>query len=184
MFPLVSTARELVEARRILREVAEEENADLSDVEVGVMIEVPSAALGAHRLAPHADFLSIGTNDLLQYLFAADRLIGSVADLGDVLEPDVLSLIGRVIEAGHESAAWVGVCGEAAGDPTVAAALVGLGIDELSMTRVAIPEVKAALRQVTREECRAAVREAIERATDAGEVRKILEERLRTQLQG
>ena len=115
------------------------------------MIEVPSGALGAARLARHADFFSIGTNDLIQYLFAVDRLNGAVADIGDVLEPDVLTLIGSVVEAGHANEAWVGVCGEAAGDPTVAGALVGLGVDELSMTKVAIPEVKDALRRLTRE---------------------------------
>ncbi|MGH2662351.1 MAG: phosphoenolpyruvate--protein phosphotransferase [Actinomycetota bacterium] len=180
MFPLVSTVDELVRAREILREVAEEEAADLDVIEVGVMIEVPSAALAARKLAEHADFFSIGTNDLLQYVFAADRLIGAVADLADVLDPDVLSLIERVVEAGHANGAWVGVCGEAAGDPTVAAALVGLGIDELSMTRVAIPEVKDALRRLTRLQCIEAVEEAIEKARDAGEARRILEERLGT----
>jgi phosphoenolpyruvate-protein phosphotransferase (PTS system enzyme I) len=178
MFPLVSTVPELLQARAILREVAEEERADLAKIEVGVMIEVPSAALGAERFAAHADFFSIGTNDLLQYLFAADRLNGAVADLGDVLEPTVLSLIHHVVDAGHGNGAWVGVCGEAAGDPTVAAALVGLGVDELSMTKVAIPEVKDALRRVTLDECREAVGEAIANAQDAGEVRKILEGRL------
>jgi phosphotransferase system enzyme I (PtsI) len=180
MFPLVSTARELMRAREILDEVAAVEGTDLTGIEVGVMVEVPSAALGSRRLAEHADFLSIGTNDLLQYLFAADRLIGAAADLADVLEPDVLSLIGSVIEAGHANGAWVGVCGEAAGDPTVAAALVGLGIDELSMTRVAIPEVKDALRRVTFDECREAVDAAITDAADGGEARHILEGRLGT----
>lgn len=162
--------------------MAKEERVDLAGIEIGVMIEVPSAALGAERLAEHADFLSIGTNDLLQYLFAADRLVGAVADIGDVLEPDVLKLIGQVIEAGHAHKAWVGVCGEAGGDPTVAAALVGLGIDELSMTRVSIPEVKDALRRITREQAKEAVKKAIETATDAFEARKILEERLGTGL--
>jgi len=183
MFPLVSTTRELLDAREALRSVAEEEGVDLSGIEVGVMIEVPSAALSAGRLAEHADFLSIGTNDLLQYLFAADRLVGAVADLADVLEPDVLSLIRSVVEAGHANGAWVGVCGEAAGDPTVAAALVGLGVDELSMTRVAIPEVKEALRRVTRAECREAALAAIELASEATEARRILEERLGTGLE-
>ncbi len=83
--------------------------------------------MGARRLAEHADFLSIGTNDLLQYLFAADRLVGAVVDVGDVLEPDVLSLIGSVINAGHAGGTWVGVCGEAAGDPTVAGRWSGWG---------------------------------------------------------
>ena len=114
-----------------MRNIAEEEGVDTRDVEVGVMIEVPSAAIGAARLARNADFLSIGTNDLIQYLFAVDRLNGAVADIGDVLEPDVLSLIGSVVEAAHANDAWIGVCGEAAGDPTVAGALVGLGVDEL-----------------------------------------------------
>lgn len=182
MFPLVSTAAELAAARDALREVAAEERIGLDAVEVGVMVEVPSAALGASRLAANADFLSIGTNDLIQYLFAVDRLNGAVADLGDVLEPDVLGLIQRVVEAGHAGRAWVGVCGEAAGDPTVAAALVGLGVDELSMTRTAIPEVKGALRRLTREACREAVLHAIATATDAGEARRILEERLETGL--
>jgi len=178
MFPLVSTAAELAAARDTLREVAAEERIGLDAVEVGVMVEVPSAALGASRLAANADFLSIGTNDLIQYLFAVDRLNGAVADLGDVLEPDVLGLIQRVVEAGHASRVWVGVCGEAAGDPTVAAALVGLGVDELSMTRTAIPEVKGALRRLTREACREAVLHAIATAADGGEARRILEERL------
>jgi phosphoenolpyruvate-protein phosphotransferase len=178
MFPLVATAAELVAARITLRAVADEERITLDGVEVGVMIEVPSAAIGARRLAAHADFLSIGTNDLIQYLFAVDRLNGGVADIGDVLEPDVLSLIGSVIDAGHQNDAWVGVCGEASGDPTTAAALVGLGIDELSMTRVAIPEVKDAIRRVTLDECSDAVRAAIAEAADAVEARGILKERL------
>jgi phosphoenolpyruvate-protein phosphotransferase len=178
MFPLVATVRELIEARGIVREVAEEEGADLTGVEVGVMIEVPSAALDANRFAEHADFFSIGTNDLLQYAFAADRLNGAVADLGDVLEPTVLGLIRHVVEAIHGAGGWIGVCGEAAGDPTVAAALVGLGVEELSMTKVAIPEVKDALRRATLAECREAVEAAIADAQDAAGARKILEARL------
>jgi phosphoenolpyruvate-protein phosphotransferase len=182
MFPLVATAAELRKAREILGSVADEEAVDASDIEVGVMIEVPSGALGAARLAPHADFFSIGTNDLLQYLFAVDRLNGAVADIGDVLEPDVLELIGRVVGAAHAHGAWVGVCGEAAGDPTVAAALVGLGVDELSMSRVAIPEVKDALRRLTRAACGEAVRLAIAEAAHGAEARQILEDRLGTSL--
>jgi phosphoenolpyruvate-protein phosphotransferase (PTS system enzyme I) len=182
MFPLVATAGELEAARGVLRGVADEDGVDLEGIEVGVMIEVPSGALGAARLARNADFFSIGTNDLIQYLFAVDRLNGAVADIGDVLEPDVLTLIGSVVEAGHANEAWVGVCGEAAGDPTVAGALVGLGVDELSMTKVAIPEVKDALRRLTRDECREAVHAAIAGAADAAGSRTILEERLRTSL--
>jgi phosphoenolpyruvate-protein phosphotransferase (PTS system enzyme I) len=182
MFPLVATSEELVAARAAFDTIAVEEGVDTEGIEVGVMIEVPSAALGAGRLARHADFLSIGTNDLIQYLFAVDRLNAAVANVGDVLEPDVLSLIGRVIEDAHANDAWVGVCGEAAGDPTVAAAFVGLGVDELSMTRVAIPEVKDALRRLTLAACREAVEDAIATATDAVEARRILEGKLGTSL--
>jgi phosphoenolpyruvate-protein phosphotransferase (PTS system enzyme I) len=183
MFPLVATTSELQAARDTLRAIAGEEGIDPSGIAVGVMIEVPSAAIGAARLAHHADFLSIGTNDLIQYLFAVDRLNGAVADIGDVLHPDVLALIADVVEAAHARGAWVGVCGEAAGDPTTAAALVGLGVDELSMAGVAIPEVKDALRHLTLAVCREAVVEAIDTAGDAAALRRILEEAFETRSQ-
>ncbi len=178
MFPLVATAAELESAVGTFRAVAADEGADTAEIEVGVMIEVPSAALGAARLARHADFLSIGTNDLVQYLFAVDRLNGAVAEIGDVLDPDVLDLIRSVVEAGHANEAWVGVCGEAAGDPIVACALVGLGVDELSMTGVAIPEVKDALRRLTLQACRDAVDQAIAGAEDAAQSRRMIQEKL------
>ncbi len=178
MFPLVATAAELEGAVDTLAAVAVDEGTDIADIEVGVMIEVPSGALGAARLARHADFLSIGTNDLIQYLFAVDRLNGAVAGIGDVLDPDVLDLIRRVVEAGHANGAWVGVCGEAAGDPIVACALVGLDVNELSMTAGAIPEVKDALRRLTLKACREAVDRAIAVAEDAAESRRLLEKRL------
>ena len=182
MFPLVASVVELRAAREVFIEIAEEERIDPDGIEVGVMIEVPSGAGAAGRRAHHADFFSLGTNDLIQYLFAVDRLNGAVADVGDVLDPDVLRLIGDVVQAGHANDAWVGVCGEAAGDPTVAAALVGLGVDELSMTRVAIPEVKDALRRLTLGECRGAVDRVVDRADDAAEARRMLEEKLGTSL--
>jgi phosphotransferase system enzyme I (PtsI) len=178
MFPLVSAVWEVRDARALLDEVAADEGADLDDLEVGIMIEVPSAALAAEKLAEHVDFFSIGTNDLLQYLFAADRVNADVPELQDVCEPGVLGLIGHVISSGHDHDAWVGVCGEAASDPTVAAALVGLGIDELSMTRVAIPEVKDTLRSLDSDDCRRAVERAIGEAKDGDEARRILEDDL------
>lgn len=178
MFPLVAKLSELTAARTHLDAVAAEEGIDLDGLEVGIMIEVPSAALGAARLAPHVDFFSIGTNDLLQYTFAVDRLHGGVADIADPFEPDVLQLIGQVIQAGHDGGAWVGVCGEAASEPLIAAALVGLGADELSMTRVAIPEVKDTLRSLTLERCRTAVEHALADSRDADQVRHALTEAL------
>lgn len=173
MFPMVTRLDELERARSILEEVAGEEGADLSRVEVGAMIEVPAAALAARRIARGADFLSIGSNDLLQYLFAADRLLAEVAGLPDLLDPDVLRLLAGVIRDAHGQGAWVGVCGEAAADPLSAAALVGLGADELSMTPAAIPEVKALLRRVSSSELQKAVEAAMD-APDAGAARALI----------
>lgn len=178
MFPMISSAAEFLAARTIVTEAADEEGVDAAGIEIGAMIEVPAAAMAAERVAAHADFLSIGTNDLLQYLFAADRLNRLVAEVPDVCEPDILALIGHVIDAGHSHGAWVGVCGEAANDPIVAAAFVGLGADELSMTRVAIPEIKDMLMNLTFDRCRAAVTDAMAGSTDAAEVRRYLEESL------
>lgn len=170
-FPLVSRVEELSEARDILDEVAEEEAIDTEGMEIGVMVEVPSAALGARRLAKACDFLSLGTNDLLQYLFAADRLVPEVAGLPDILEPEVLRLVGGVADAAHAEGKWMGVCGEAAADPVSAAALVGAGADRLSMTPAAIPEIKDVLRQVTGDALREAATAAME-APDAAEARR------------
>ncbi|MGH9222242.1 MAG: phosphoenolpyruvate--protein phosphotransferase [Acidimicrobiales bacterium] len=142
MFPLVSRVEEVTAARDELHRVAQDEGVDVSAIEVGVMIEVPSAALAAGRIAPLVDFFSIGTNDLLQYLFAADRLGAEVAELADICEPVVLDLVGQVVAAANEHGAWVGVCGETASDPSVGAAFVGLGVRELSMVAGAIGEVK------------------------------------------
>jgi phosphoenolpyruvate-protein kinase (PTS system EI component) len=138
-----------------------------------VMIEVPSAALAARRMAAGVDFLSLGTNDLLQYLFAADRLLADVAAIPDLLDPDVLRLIGDVITAAHAENAWVGVCGESAADPINAAALVGLGIDELSMTPTAIPRVKDTLRRLTSDDLTTAAQQAVA-APDPATARTIL----------
>lgn len=173
MFPLLSVPSELTEARRHLDEVANEEHAELDRVEVGVMIETPAAALAAGQFAAGCDFLSIGTNDLLQYLFAADRLNAEVATLADAADPVVLRLIGEVVRAAHSEGAWVGVCGEAASDPALAVALVGLGVDELSMTAAAIPEIKATLRSVTRDDCRTATERAMAQP-DAATARDVL----------
>lgn len=174
MFPLVCVPAELDGARRHLADVAASEGHDLAGLEVGVMVETPAAALAAGRLAARSDFLSIGTNDLLQYTFAADRLVGGVADLPDLCEPGVLALLGQVVAAAHAADAWVGVCGEAASDPASAVGLVGLGVDELSMTRVAIPEIKNTLRSVTLRDCAAAVTSAVAR-DDAAAARADLE---------
>ena len=142
-----------------------------STVEVGVMVEVPALALMADRLAAHVDFVSIGTNDLAQYLFAADRRDEVLAGLLDPFTPALLRAVAAVCR-GVDGRAWVGVCGEAASDPAWAVLAVGLGVTELSMQGVAVPEVRAALKAVTLERCREAALAALD-AADAGEVRAI-----------
>ena len=122
----------------------------------GVMIETPAAALLADRLLPMVDFVSIGTNDLTQYVMAADRLVGSLAALNDPWQPAVLRLIARVGQAGEEAGVPVGVCGEAAADPYLAVVLTGLGVTSLSMTSRAIPAVADQLSRVDHSCCRAA----------------------------
>jgi phosphotransferase system enzyme I (PtsI) len=173
MFPMVSSRPELEQAMGVLAEAAEEEGIEPAVLEVGAMVEVPSAVLGVSRLVERAGFVSVGTNDLLQYLFAVDRLLPELADLPDLLDPVVLSLLGEMVEAAHAGGAWVGVCGEAAASPVEAAALVGLGVDELSMAPVAIPEVKAALRAASFKRLREAVGAACQMAF-AADVRRLL----------
>jgi phosphotransferase system enzyme I (PtsI) len=164
MFPMVSRVDELEAARAELARVADDEGVAIDDLEVGVMVEVPSAALAAGQFAPHVDFLSIGTNDLLQYLFATDRLVAEVADLADVCEPVVLDLVAHVVDAATAHGAWVGVCGEAASDPVVAGVFVGLGVRELSMVAAGIGEVKDLLRRHDLD----ALRRAADGAREAG----------------
>jgi phosphotransferase system enzyme I (PtsI) len=148
MFPLVATVEELDAALDALDAAAadlESRDAEAVDPEVGVMIETPSAVFMADELAERVDFLSIGTNDLTQYVMAADRENERVGDLHDPTHPGVLRAIHRTVTAAHAEDAWVGMCGEMAGDPDLTNLLVGLGLDELSMSAVTIPEVKTAI---------------------------------------
>jgi len=133
----------------------------------GVMIEVPSAALLAERILRHVDFVSIGTNDLSQYAFAADRMASSLSELTDPWQPALLALIERVAQAGLEAGKPVGVCGEAAADPQLGCVLVGLGVSSLSSAASAAPLVGATLAGVSLEACRAAARAALEASDPA-----------------
>src|SRR5205807_8222600 len=116
---------------------------EASRLQEGVMIEVPSAALMAETLAPEVDFFSLGTNDLTQYVFAADRTNPELAHLADSLHPALLRLIRIVVEAAHRHGKWVGVCGEMASDPSALALLIGLGVDELSLHSHLVASVNA-----------------------------------------
>jgi len=149
MFPMIATREELAAALTLLREAREELKAAgipaAEEVEAGAMIEVPSAALIADRLAPMVQFFSIGTNDLTQYTMAADRTNERVASLYQPTHPGVLSLIRKVVEAARKNGIWVGVCGEMASDVVMTPALIGLGVDEMSMGSVSVPRVKKAI---------------------------------------
>jgi phosphoenolpyruvate-protein kinase (PTS system EI component) len=143
------------------------------------MIEVPSAALAADRLAAEADFFSIGTNDLAQYTLAAERGNERVAALADGLHPAVLELIRLAAAAAAARGRWTGVCGEIAGDPLATPLLIGLGVTELSMSAPAIPHVKQVVRRTDLGSARTLAERALA-TTSAAEVREILREHAAT----
>jgi len=172
MFPMIATLEELKEARRLLNDAVGGEQP--SGLEVGIMIEVPSAALIAERLARDVDFFSIGTNDLSQYTLAAERGNAAVAALADPLHPGVLKLISTTVKAASGHDAWVGICGEVAGDPRATELLLGLGVTELSMAAPSIPGVKAAVRTTDGAEAAGIASRALQ-AGSASAVRKMLE---------
>ncbi len=155
MFPMIATYDEVLMARGWLERVQAELTAAgapaPAELQVGIMIEIPAAAVLADKLAPAVDFFSIGTNDLTQYTMAAERGNTRVAHLADALHPAVLRLIAQVIAAGHAHGRWVGVCGELAGDLVAIPILLGLGLDEFSMNPAAIPAAKQLLRTLNRQ---------------------------------
>jgi len=152
MFPMVATVGELRAARAILEECRAELLAEgrpaAAGIEIGIMVEVPAAALVADQLAREVDFFSIGTNDLSQYTLAADRTNSQVAPLASGFQPAVLRLVQNVIAAAHQQGKWVGLCGELAGEPLAIPILLGLGLDEFSMSPPAIPAAKQAIRSL------------------------------------
>ena len=182
MYPMISSIDELMQANKILEEAKEElRNKDIpfdDDIEVGAMIEVPSAALTADLLAREADFFSIGTNDLIQYSLAVDRTNEKVAYLYEPSHPAVLRMIKNVIDAAHKAGIKVGMCGEMAGEPAFVLMLVGLGLDEFSMPPFVIPEIKYIIRSVTSQQAEAIAREAMLLATGR-EVEEYIQGKLR-----
>lgn len=165
MFPMVSQVGELKAAKKLLaqahRELREEGVPFDEDMDVGIMIEVPAAVVIADQLAREVDFFSIGTNDLTQYVMAADRGNRRVAGLAQALQPAVLRMVAKTVEVGHDAGIWVGMCGELAGNALAAPLLVGLGLDELSMSAPAIPRVKEVIRNIDDAAARAAAQEIL-----------------------
>ncbi len=170
MFPMIATVPEFEAALEAVDSIAnefDEASIEYAIPELGLMIETPSAAFMAPELADRADFLSIGTNDLTQYVMAADRENELVADLHDPREPAVLRAIARTVDAADDGDAWVGMCGEMAGDPDLTELLVGLGLDELSMSAVTIPDVKANVTEIETDDAEALADRTTAEATRA-----------------
>ncbi|MEC9111169.1 MAG: phosphoenolpyruvate--protein phosphotransferase [Verrucomicrobiota bacterium] len=165
MFPMISTIYELRYAKQLLEEV----ECDLDNEgipygkprEVGAMIEVPSAALLSSKLAKEVDFFSVGTNDLVQYTLAVDRINENVSDLYQPANPAVIKLLDQTVRSGHDEGIWVGVCGEMASDLLLTPLLLGLGFDEFSVGSPQVPAVKYALRKLNYRECKEMAKEAI-----------------------
>ncbi|WP_423997963.1 phosphoenolpyruvate--protein phosphotransferase [Halorubrum trapanicum] len=164
MFPLVTRVEEVeraVDAVESVADVLASEGVDHAVPELGAMVETPAAAFLADALAERLDFLSVGTNDLAQYVMAADRGNDAVAEYHDPLHPAVLRALDRTTAAAAGTDAWVGMCGEMAGDPALTELLVGLGFDELSMSAVTVPDVKARVREVDADDARSLAADAL-----------------------
>ncbi len=169
MYPMISCLSEVLQANAMLEEcrneLREEGIAYAEKLSVGVMIEIPSAALIADLIAPHVDFFSIGTNDLIQYTLAVDRGNENVAHLYQPTHAAVLKLIHQVVRAGHAQHIPVAVCGEMAASPELVPLLIGLGVDELSITPPSVPMIKDVIRNLRHSECKALGKEALRTGT-------------------
>jgi phosphotransferase system enzyme I (PtsI) len=185
MFPMICSMQELREAKRYVAECMEELKREKHKfnpaIEIGAMIEIPSAAVMADFLAEECDFLSVGTNDLIQYTLAVDRVNEAVAYLYDPLNPAVIRLIHQTIEACHKHKKWAGMCGEMAGDPKFAPLLLGLGLDEFSVSASVIPEVKKVIRMMPYALAQEIAAEALKMRTSQ-EILALLKERIPAEL--
>jgi multiphosphoryl transfer protein len=170
MFPMISTLEELEAAKSVAAEIRWEIGA--GPVDIGIMVEVPSAVLMAEEFAQEVDFFSIGTNDLTQYTLAMDRGHPMLAKQADGLHPAVLRMVDRTVQAAKAAGKWVGVCGGMAGDPRGAVILAGLGVTELSMTIPSIAAIKAQIRRISSKDAKRVAQQALACRT-ADEVRAL-----------
>jgi len=156
MYPMISGVQEVIQANELLERIKgdlrKEGQPFDENIQVGAMIEVPSAALTAEMIAQEVDFFSIGSNDLIQYTMAIDRVNEKVANLYEPTNPAILRLIRNTVESAHNNNIWVGVCGEMAGDPLYVPLLLGMGVDELSVGAANLPRIKEVIRRVTYKE--------------------------------
>jgi phosphotransferase system enzyme I (PtsI) len=169
MFPMVAQVEEIVQAKRMLDEAAESLEKDglpyKRDIAVGAMMEVPSAVVMADAFAKEVDFFSLGTNDLIQYSFAIDRINKHVANLYQPLHPSVLRMIRQVVEAGQQIGIPVALCGEMGGDVISLPVLLGLEVDSISMNPVSVPAIKETIRQLSFQDAKVLAREALKEST-------------------
>ncbi len=185
MFPMIAGVEEMRQAKALLKETQKElSRRRISydrNLEVGLMIELPSAALTADILAREANFFSIGTNDLIQYTMAADRVNEKVAYLYNPLHPAVLRLIRQIVQAAHNERIWVGMCGEMAADPFLTPLLVGLGLDGFSTGPSFVPQVKKSIREVHFTECRELAEKALA-CTTSEDIEELVKTQVRTEV--
>jgi phosphotransferase system enzyme I (PtsI) len=155
MFPMIATINELLQVKEILQvceKELQESNLDFGDYKVGIMVEIPAVAVLADQFAKHVDFLSIGTNDLIQYTFAADRMNEKVSYLYQPFNPSLIRLIEMAIKGGHKEGIWVGMCGEMAGDTKAIPLLLGLGLDEFSMSATSVLKARHLVSTLSKED--------------------------------
>ncbi|WGE80677.1 phosphoenolpyruvate-protein phosphotransferase PtsI [Actinobacillus equuli subsp. haemolyticus] len=177
MFPMIISVEEIRELKAIVAELKEQLRAEGKvfdeNLQLGIMVETPSAAVNARHLAKEADFFSIGTNDLTQYTLAVDRGNEIIAHLYNPLSPSVLNLIKQVIDASHAEGKWTGMCGELAGDVRATALLLGMGLDEFSMSAISVPHVKKLARSINYADAKALADEALAQPT-AADIEKLV----------
>ena len=180
MFPMIATLNDFRGAKALLLEekakLVAEGVAVSDDIQVGIMIEIPAAAVLAHQFAKEVDFFSIGTNDLIQYTMAADRMNERVSYLYQPYNPSILTLIKHVIDSAHNEGKWAGMCGEMAGDQTAVPLLVGLGLDEFSMSASSVLKTRSLISKLTLEDMKALADKAINECATVQEVEALVEE--------
>ena len=182
MFPMISSIEELRAAKTIVQEVKNELNKENiafnKDLEVGIMVEIPAAAIISDLLAKEVDFFSIGTNDLIQYTTAVDRMNEKISHLYNPFHPALLRLVKMVIDNAHKEKKWVGMCGEVAGDPKLVPILIGMGLDEFSMSPISILKARGIIRNISQEKMKDLANQVVNLPT-AQEVEKFIEDNIK-----